>query len=190
MPPCLTKPVAHPHQSHWQRCCSSSGRSRLSGGGQQRHTTTTATSSIAPPPPLSAPPPVAATPFVSGVSPRAPALESLLLSPEQINAIMGVSGLGLQDTYSNTGRLNEGGHDDLLSFTPMNCLGAAFGPMEPDYGGSGYTEVQGREMTETDGSYHHWVDQAAVSFRSASDASAFLLGHAMSGGIARKSLLN
>jgi serine/threonine protein kinase len=132
-----------------------------------------ATSSVAPPPPLAAPPPAATTPASPVVTP-APTLESLLLSPERINAIMGVSGLGLQDTYSDTGRLNEGGQDDILSFTPMNCLGAAFGPMEPDYGDSGYTEVQGREMTETDGSYHHWVDQAVVSFRSASDASAFL----------------
>lgn len=101
-------------------------------------------------------------------------LESLLLGTDGINAAMGVSGLGLQDTYSDLGRLNDGGEHDILDFTPMDCLSAAFSTMEADYVDSGYTGVQGREMTETDGSYKYWVDEAVVSFPGAADASAFL----------------
>ena len=48
-------------------------------------------------------------PAASPVMIPASGLEPLLLSREEINAIFGVSALGIQDTYADMGKLNEGG---------------------------------------------------------------------------------
>ena len=92
-------------------------------------------------------------------------LDSLLLSTEEINNIMGVSHM----------QINKDGH--VLDYTrdsvsDPNCFGSIYSGEQSVYADSGWFAVSDRQMLEQPGDFY--VSQTAVAFRSADQALAFL----------------
>ncbi len=94
-------------------------------------------------------------------------LSALLLSPSDINSIMGASNIQPgkpilnMDTSSRTLSLPE-------------CQGALYTTQNTVYAGSGYTGTSELVSSEPGDNNDHWVDQAAVAFPSADKAKEFL----------------
>jgi serine/threonine-protein kinase len=98
------------------------------------------------------------------------ALEGLLLSPADINAAMGASGMTV------AGGINVM-DDDSAAMPDKDCRFADGPAEEPAYVGSGWTAVRGGAVQEP-GHVTHFVGMTVVSFPSAGDAAAFFTASA------------
>jgi len=98
---------------------------------------------------------------------RAERLSSLLLSPSEINGVMGSSNMqpGKPITSMDT---------SSVTVSPSGCLGALYTSQDPVYSGTGYTGVSGLVSSEPGDNYDHWVNQAVVLYPSAEKAKAFM----------------
>ena len=94
-------------------------------------------------------------------------LSALLLSPSDINSVMGSSTMqpGKPITSMDT---------SSVTLSLPECQGALYTSQDPVYAGSGYTGVSGLVSSEPGDNYDHWANQAVVLFPSADKAKAFL----------------
>jgi serine/threonine kinase PknH len=94
-------------------------------------------------------------------------LSALLLSPSDINSIMGSSTMqpGKPILTMDT---------SPVTLSLSSCQGALYTSQDPVYAGSGYTGVSGLVSSEPGDNYDHWVNQAVVLFPSADKAKSFL----------------
>jgi serine/threonine-protein kinase len=109
-----------------------------------------------PPPPQPAPDPISAE-----------RLSALLLSPPDINSVMGSSTM-------EPGKPILSMDTSSVTLSLPDCQGALYTSQEPVYAGTGYTGVSGLVSSEPGDNYDHWVNQAVVLFPSADKAKAFL----------------
>ncbi|WP_343600783.1 sensor domain-containing protein [Mycobacterium sp.] len=109
-------------------------------------TTTTTTTKVAPP-----------------VADRA--LKGYLLTPEQINPIMGAADMAIT-------RRHDAMSDDSATMQPKECLAVDGAAQAQVYAGSGYIAVRDQTLQEGD-NFAHFVEQAVVLFPSAKQAAAF-----------------
>ena len=98
---------------------------------------------------------------------RAERLSALLLSPSEINGIMGASNMQPGKPITSM----ESSHSTQ---SQPACLGALYAGQDSVYAGTGYTEVSGLVSQEPGDNYDHWADQSVVLFPSAEKAKAFL----------------
>lgn len=130
-------------------CLAASGCSQQSSRRDAKPATTTAATTT-----TTTAPPVAET-----------ALKGLLLTPEQINPIMGATDMAV--TRSHTAL-----SDDSTTMEPPECLAVDGAAQEHVYAGSGYTAVREQSLSEGD-DFAHYVDQAVVLYPTAKQAAAF-----------------
>lgn len=93
-------------------------------------------------------------------------LEDVLLSINEINAIMGSS------TMEVTSELDKM-TDHSADVSDKECLGAIYGAEEPVYAGSGWTAVLDQISREEGDDNEHWVEQTVVLYPSADKAQSF-----------------
>ena len=98
------------------------------------------------------------------------ALEGLLLSPDQVNAAMGATGMTVTRTHIAMS-------DDSATMEPRECLAVDGSAQVQVYAGSGYTAERDQTLQEGD-NFTHYVEQAMVLFPSASQAGAFFTASA------------
>ena len=94
-------------------------------------------------------------------------LGALLLSPPEINGIMGSSGM-------EPGKPITQMESSLQTLSQPACLGALYTTQDSVYAGTGYTGLSGLVSSEPGDNYDHWVNQAVVLFPSTDKAKAFL----------------
>ncbi|MEB3981173.1 sensor domain-containing protein, partial [Mycobacterium sp. 663a-19] len=94
-------------------------------------------------------------------------LSALLLSPSEINAIMGSSTM-------EPGKPIQSMDTSSVTLSSPDCQGALYTSQDPVYAGSGYTGVSGLVSSEPGDNYDHWVNQAVVLFPSAEKAKSFM----------------
>jgi len=119
-------------------------------GGSNQGTKTSTTSTTTSP----TPPPVAEA-----------ALDGLLLNPDQINTVMGATGMTVTRTHNKM-------EDDSATMAPPECLAIDGSAQAPVYASSGYIAERDQTLQEGD-NFTHYVEQAVVLFPSAQQASAF-----------------
>jgi serine/threonine-protein kinase len=103
------------------------------------------------------------------------ALAGLLLSPDQINAAMGASGMTAGPTYTAMG-------DDSATVSDKACL-PLYAPVQAQvYAGTGWTAVRGQQIADHQSAsvITSFVLQNVVLFPSAHDAGAFFTASAQS----------
>ncbi len=93
-------------------------------------------------------------------------LSSLLLSPAEINAIMGSSTMQPGNPIQAM--------DTSTTLSNPDCQGALYGIQDSAYAGSGETGVSGLISHEPGDNHDHWIAQSAVSFPSIDKARAFV----------------
>lgn len=94
-------------------------------------------------------------------------IDELLLSPDELDGIMGASGLGVtldEDTLN----------DNSDAVSDPDCAGAAYGAQEVAYGDSGYTAVRDQIVREPGDNNAHWLEQVVALYPSAAEAKKFL----------------
>jgi len=92
-------------------------------------------------------------------------LAGLLLSPEQVNAAMGATGMTVTNTQTSMS-------DNSATMAPQECLaidGAAEGPV---YANSGYWAERDQSLNDGD-NFTHYLKQAVVLFPTIEKAGAF-----------------
>jgi hypothetical protein len=94
-------------------------------------------------------------------------LSGLLLSPSDINSVMGSSTIqpGKPITSMDT---------SSVTLSSPECLGVLYTSQDPVYAGTGYTGLSALVASEPGDSYDHWVNQAVVLFPSAEKAKSSL----------------
>jgi serine/threonine kinase PknH len=94
-------------------------------------------------------------------------LSALLLSPSDINSVMGSSTMqpGKPIVEMDT---------SPVTLSSPGCQGALYTSQEPVYAGTGYTGVSGLVSSEPGENYDHWVNQAVILFPSADKAKSFM----------------
>ena len=120
--------------------------------------------------PSTATQPPTTTPPVTPVAEAA--LERLLLSPDQINAAMGATGITVNHTPTVM--------DDDSDVADKACLPLDGPLIAPVYAGSGWSASREQVLQEPGNSWTHYVDQGVVLFSSAHDAGAFFTASAQS----------
>jgi len=100
-----------------------------------------------------------------------PALEGLLLSPDQINTVMGTTDMAVSDASSEI-------NDFSPNVADKACLPLAGPAGAGVYAGSGWTAVRKQQLDQPDRT--HLVGQAVVLFPAAHDATAFFTASAQS----------
>lgn len=128
-------------------CTFTAGCHNNSSQGAKTSTTTSTTTTKAPPP------------VAQG------SLKGFLLSPEQINAVMGAKDMTV--TKSRTAM-----SDDSASMTPRECLAIDGAVQAQVYAGSGFIAERDQTLQEGD-NFAHFAEQAVVLFPSAKQAGAF-----------------
>jgi len=98
------------------------------------------------------------------------ALDGLLLSPADINATMGATGMTLDHTRTVM--------DDASNVADKACLPMAGPLVAPVYAGSGWTAFREQVLREPGDQWTHGADQGVVLFSSAHDAGAFFTASA------------
>jgi len=111
---------------------------------------------VKPPPPLPPPSPIPAE-----------RLSALLLSPSDINSIMGSSTM-------EPGKPILSMDTSPVTLSSRDCQGALYTSQDPVYAGTGYTGVSGLVSSEPGDNYDHWVNQAVIGFPSAGKAKSFM----------------
>ncbi|WP_197520585.1 serine/threonine-protein kinase PknH/PknJ [Mycobacterium sp. E2479] len=97
------------------------------------------------------------------------ALDGLLLSPDQIGAVMGTSGMESKGgVFSNAWSIN------VTVVTPanINCLAVAYAAENTAYKGSGWTAMRAQEVRNSGSQLIQLVSQNVVAFSSADAAAA------------------
>jgi hypothetical protein len=94
-------------------------------------------------------------------------LESLLLTPAQINPLMGATELAVT-------RKHDALSDDSATMKPIECLAIDGSAQAPVYANSGFTAV--RDQALNDGNnFTHYAEQAVVLFPTAKQAHVFFI---------------
>jgi serine/threonine kinase PknH len=112
-----------------------------------------------PPPPPPAPPHPLVTPAQAA---------SLLLSPDQVNSIMGATGMAA------TGQPRNEPFDETVTISNPNCLGVLYAAEQSVYQGSGFTQVTDQVLHEPGDNPDHVVLQSVAIFPATDNAHAFL----------------
>jgi hypothetical protein len=112
------------------------------------------------PPDATQPTPSPTTANDAPVSPR-----SLLLPPDQVASIMNVDSIDPMPIFAEL-------DVNPPQMSRPECLGAGYNVMKSVYEGSGYSAVAAQNL-QAKGYDYLWVNQAAVTFASASEAQAF-----------------
>jgi hypothetical protein len=121
---------------------------------------------------------VAALAFFAGCSANAPPLKSggpsvatnldaILLDTDQINSVMGASGM-------QPGTIGRASFHPTFRLSNPGCSGTLTVGEDSVYTGSGYTAVREQRLQEPGDNRQHLVGQAAVLFPSAGQAAAFV----------------
>ncbi len=92
-------------------------------------------------------------------------LDGLLLNPDQVNAVMGATGMTVTKTHTVMS-------DDSATMDPKECLAVDGAAQAQVYAGSGYSAERDQTLQEGD-NFAHYVDQAVVLFPTAQQAGAF-----------------
>ncbi|MCV7027619.1 serine/threonine-protein kinase PknH/PknJ [Mycobacterium sherrisii] len=125
------------------------------------------TSPIATPPAASIPASTA-TPTVTAAQ-----LDSILVPVEQINTLVGTTGIVVDHAK---GQMTDAGQGNTLS--DANCLGALIGFQTPTYQNSGYTAVLAQLLQKPHSTPAYVVTQGVVVFPSAGGAQGFVSAQA------------
>ena len=99
------------------------------------------------------------------------ALDGLLLSPDQINTVMGATGMTVTDSPTVM-------DDDSAVVQPATCVRTESAADASVYAGSGWSGYRGQDLMEPNGRWAHHVFQAVVLFPSAQAAAAFFTASA------------
>jgi hypothetical protein len=94
------------------------------------------------------------------------ALDGVLLSIGELNGIMGATQMTVTSEMQEM-------TDHSADLADTACLGAVYGAEEPVYAGSGWTAVRDQVAREPFDGNEHWVEQTAVLYPSAAQASGF-----------------
>jgi hypothetical protein len=94
------------------------------------------------------------------------ALDDVLLPIGEINDIMGTTDVEVTSDIDDM-------TDSSDKVSDPDCLGAMFGAEEPVYKGSGWTAVRDVVAREPDEDNDHWIEQTAVIYPQAGNASRF-----------------
>jgi hypothetical protein len=95
------------------------------------------------------------------------ALKGFLLSPEQINTVMGTTDMKVTNS-------RDAMTDDSATMTPMECLAIDGSAQAPVYAKSGFMAERDKTLNRQDGdNLTHFAEQALVLFPTAKQASAF-----------------
>lgn len=95
-------------------------------------------------------------------------LQSVLLTPPQINTIMGASNIQPQ------GQVGQAPADASAKMSKPECNGALYPGETPTYNGSGYTKLNYVVMYEPGDHHDHFVDQDVATFPTPDMARAFV----------------
>jgi hypothetical protein len=98
-------------------------------------------------------------------------LESLLLTPAQVNPLMGATGMAVI-------RRHDAMSDDSSTMRPPECLALDGSAQAQVYANSGYTGVRDQELNDGD-NFTHYAEQAVVLFPTAKRAHIFFVGSAL-----------
>jgi hypothetical protein len=93
-----------------------------------------------------------------------PGLNGLLLSPEQVNAVMGATEMTVKDERNTMS-------DDSATMAPPECLAIDGSAQAKVYAPSGY--IAEREQTLREDAFIHYVKQAVVLFPTVKEAETF-----------------
>ncbi len=94
-------------------------------------------------------------------------LSALLLSPADINSVMGSSTM-------QPGKPIVAMDTSSVTLSLPDCQGTLYTTQDPVYAGTGYSAISGLVSSEPGDNYDHWVNQAVVLFPSANKAKDFL----------------
>jgi PknH-like extracellular domain len=98
------------------------------------------------------------------------ALDGVLLTPEQVNTVMGATEMTVTKTHVSMS-------DDSATMEPKECLAIDGSAQAKVYADSGYTALRDQTLQEGD-NFTHYVEQAVVFFPSAKQARAFFTASA------------
>jgi hypothetical protein len=97
-------------------------------------------------------------------------IDTLLLSPEQIDAAMGAKDMKVTNK-------RDGMSDDSATMKPRECLAVDGSAQAQVYDGSGFTAVRDQTLNDGD-NFTHFAEQAVVLFPIAKQANAFFTASA------------
>src|SRR3984957_5315697 len=98
-------------------------------------------------------------------------LESMLLTPAQINPLMGATGLAVT-------RKHDAMSDESATMKPIECLAIDGSAQAPVYANTGFIAV--RDQALNDGNnFTHYAEQAVVLFPTAKQARTFFIASGM-----------
>jgi hypothetical protein len=123
------------------------------GGNQASHTSTSPITSLIPRPVVER------------------ELESLLLTPAQVNPLMGATGMAVI-------RKHDAMSDDSATMRPAECLAIDGSAQARVYADSGFTGVRDQELNDGD-SFTHYAEQAVVLFPTVKQAHVFFVASAL-----------
>ncbi len=98
-------------------------------------------------------------------------LDALLLTPEQINPVMGSNAMAVT-------RRHDAMSDDSATMQPRECLAIDGAAQAQVYANSGFTAVRDRALNDGD-NFTHYAEQAVVLFPTAKQAGLFLIASAL-----------
>lgn len=107
------------------------------------------------------------SPPKSGTASVTPDLDAILLSADQINTVMGASGM-------RPGPIGRAPLHPTFTLSNPDCSGTLTVAEDSVYAGSGYTAVREQRLQEPGDNRQHLVGQAAVRFPSADRANDFV----------------
>jgi PknH-like extracellular domain len=93
-------------------------------------------------------------------------LVELLLSPDEVNAIVGATGMAVTSTQTSMS-------DNSATMAPQECLAIDGAAEAPIYGNSGYWAERDQSLNDGD-NFTHYLKQAVVLFPTVEIAGAFL----------------
>ncbi|QEN13617.1 sensor domain-containing protein [Mycolicibacterium sp. ELW1] len=94
-------------------------------------------------------------------------LDRVLLTPGEVNGIMGATGIRMTASSQNMSDNSDGVSD-------VDCLGAIYGAEQMVYQGSDWSAVRDQVLQEPTTDNAHWVEQIAVLYPSTAKATAFV----------------
>ena len=98
-------------------------------------------------------------------------LESFLLTPAQVNPLMGATGISLIRKHDEMS-------DDSATMRPAECLAVDGSAQAQVYANSGFTAVRDHELNDGD-NFTHYAEQAVVLFPTVKQAQIFFVGSAL-----------
>ena len=95
----------------------------------------------------------------TGTSDPGGRLEQFLLTPDELNVVMGSRDIELTDSADDMA-------DHSSDISDPGCLGALYNAEQTVYQASGWTDVADQVLTEPQDDSDHWVEQTVVQFPS------------------------